>query len=376
MFSGAPTAAQPKKILFIKLIEQGATVLAYSSIKRAIDLVGRENVYFCVFDANKSILEIVDWLPKENILIIRDKGGLNFLGDTIKFWHKCRSIGIDTAVDMEFFSRVSAILSYTSGAKWRVGCHQYNSELPYRGHLLTHPITYNPYMHVAKQYLYLIEALLLDPKELPMPNIKFSDLKIDVFRYQPSESDMNAVQRKLTEQIPNALTKRLVILNPNPNDLLLIRKWPAERYRKLTEMLLETYPDVVVVYSGLPNEKEENKAMYKGLDQDRIADLTGATNFKQLLALYELGTLFISSDSGPGHFATMLNVHNIVLFGAETPDLFGPVGDRSVALYHPMVGSPAVSVFNYRLTPQTSRVGVEAISLEEVWQATQNALQL
>jgi hypothetical protein len=35
----------PKKILLIKMTEQGATVLAYRAITRAIEMVGRENVY-------------------------------------------------------------------------------------------------------------------------------------------------------------------------------------------------------------------------------------------------------------------------------------------------------------------------------------------
>jgi hypothetical protein len=44
----------PKKILFLKLTEQGASVLAHSAIKRAENIVGRGNVYFCVFRETKT----------------------------------------------------------------------------------------------------------------------------------------------------------------------------------------------------------------------------------------------------------------------------------------------------------------------------------
>ena len=37
---------KPKKILLIKMTEQGATVLAWRAMDRAIQMVGRENVYF------------------------------------------------------------------------------------------------------------------------------------------------------------------------------------------------------------------------------------------------------------------------------------------------------------------------------------------
>ena len=43
------TAEPVRKILLIKMIEQGATVLAYRAIERAVEMVGRENVYFWVF---------------------------------------------------------------------------------------------------------------------------------------------------------------------------------------------------------------------------------------------------------------------------------------------------------------------------------------
>ncbi|MBV8814409.1 MAG: hypothetical protein JO271_07955, partial [Verrucomicrobia bacterium] len=40
----------PRNLLFVKLAEQGSTVLAYPAIARAIRLVGRENVFFLVFE--------------------------------------------------------------------------------------------------------------------------------------------------------------------------------------------------------------------------------------------------------------------------------------------------------------------------------------
>ena len=70
-------------ILFIKLIEQGATVLAYSAIKKAVDLVGRENVYFCVFEENRPVLDILDMIPKENVIVIRQSNLVIFLLDIL-----------------------------------------------------------------------------------------------------------------------------------------------------------------------------------------------------------------------------------------------------------------------------------------------------
>ena len=73
-----------KKVLFIKLIEQGATVIAYSAIKKSIEFVGKENVYFCVFVENKFILELLDVIPKENILTAEFFNALKLAGLTIR----------------------------------------------------------------------------------------------------------------------------------------------------------------------------------------------------------------------------------------------------------------------------------------------------
>ena len=51
---------QVERVLFVKFAEQGSTVLAYPAILRAIEMVGRENVYFVVFQDNRFILDAMN----------------------------------------------------------------------------------------------------------------------------------------------------------------------------------------------------------------------------------------------------------------------------------------------------------------------------
>ena len=69
-----------------------------------------------------------------------------------------RSHRIDTVIDMEFFSRASAIFAFLTGAASRVGLHRFTGELPYRGDLMTHRVQYLPHLHISLQYLILVEA--------------------------------------------------------------------------------------------------------------------------------------------------------------------------------------------------------------------------
>src|SRR5438094_6102913 len=51
--AGRPGPRQVQRILFVKFAEQGSTVFAYPAILRAIEMVGRENVYFVVFSLDE-----------------------------------------------------------------------------------------------------------------------------------------------------------------------------------------------------------------------------------------------------------------------------------------------------------------------------------
>src|SRR4051812_31893054 len=63
----------PRRVLFIKLIEQGSTVILYDTLKRAVDQLGAENIYFWVFEENKMVLDLLDLIPEKNILVVRSK---------------------------------------------------------------------------------------------------------------------------------------------------------------------------------------------------------------------------------------------------------------------------------------------------------------
>src|SRR6516162_2717138 len=68
--AGRPGARRFRRILFVKFAEQGSTVLAYPAILRAIEMVGRENVYFVVFEDNRFILDAMEVVPPGNVIAI------------------------------------------------------------------------------------------------------------------------------------------------------------------------------------------------------------------------------------------------------------------------------------------------------------------
>ena len=118
--AGRPGPRQVRRILFVKFAEQGSTVLAYPAIRRAIEMVGRENVYFVVFEDNRFILDAMEIIPEGNVITIATNSLFGLATGALRAVQRVRKIGIDAVIDMEFLTRFSAMLTFLTGAKSRV----------------------------------------------------------------------------------------------------------------------------------------------------------------------------------------------------------------------------------------------------------------
>ena len=370
--SGAP-AAPVKKILIVKMIEQGATVLAYQAIARAVELVGRENVYFWVFQENRFILDLLEIIPKENVLVIRAKKPHTLFYDLIATTLRARRLGIDTTIDMEFFSRASAIVAFLAGARRRVGLHRFTAEGVYRGDLLTHKVAHNPYMHVAAAYYQLIESLMADPSETPMlkapmPNIDFSPP-----RFVPRAGEVEQVQAIFDRLAGRRVGRPIILLNPNASDLLPLRRWPTEKFIELGQRLLAAYPQATLMLTGAPDEADAARQIARRISPEVIT-LAGETTLRQLFVVYTMADVLVTNDSGPGHFSSMTDIYAVVLFGPETPQVFGPLGPNSNVIRTDLSCSPCVNAFNHRFSPCNNNVCMQKIEVQDVFKMVDDHL--
>jgi len=365
--------APPKRILLIKMVEQGATVLAYRAIARAVELVGRENVYFWVFDDNRFILDLLDLVPRDNVLTVRTGRAPTLLWDLLRTAWQARQLGIDAAVDMEFFSRASAILAFLTGARRRVGLHRFNSEGPYRGDLMTHRVQYNPHLHTAAAYYLLVEALLADPRQRPMLKQPAPAIDFSPPRFDPKPDEVARVRATLDRIAGHPVSPPMVLLNPNASDMLPLRRWPSERFIELGRRLVDEHPDVTVVITGAPAERQAAEQIARRIGPTVIS-LAGHTTLRELIVLYTLADVLVTNDSGPGHFSSLTDIASIVLFGPETPAVFGPLGAHSYAVRSNLACSPCVSPMNHRFSPCDDNVCMQNITVEEVYDLVASGL--
>lgn len=364
-----------RKILFIKMAEQGATVLAYRALCRAVEMVGRENVYFWVFEENRPVLDLLEVIPPENVLTVRSDNLVVFALDILRSLRRIREIGIDATVDMEFLARAPAIFAFLTGATRRAGLHRFTVEGPYRGDLLTHRVQHNPYHHAATAYYVLVEALMSSEHEVPLPKRPPPSADWAPPRFEPADEERRRVEEILAREAGRAVTAPLVLLNPNASDLLPLRKWPTERFVELGRRILETHPEATVAITGAPSERESAERVAAELGSPRVICLAGKTTLRQLFVLYSIADVLVTNDSGPGHFASMTNIDTIVLFGPETPALFRPLGPRSHVLWAGLACSPCINPFNHRISPCSDNVCMQAIGVEQVVGEVERALE-
>lgn len=355
-----------KRILFLKLVEQGATVLAYPALRDAVAKVGRDNVFFMVLAENRPILDLLDVIPPANVIVVPTGGLWTTLRGMLDAIARIREARVDAVIDYELFSRASAVLAYLSGAVRRIGYHGYHGDGPWRGDLMTHRLVCNPHLHMQTVMSLMVEAVGRDPRDLPALDIDIRSLDTDLKRFEASEAEIASVRGIIAEASRIADTGSLVLLNANASDLLPLRKWDGARYVDLATRLLAADPELRIAFTGAPSEAAAAKALVRKVGSPRCFSLAGATTMRQLIVLYTLADLLVTNDSGPAHFASLTGIDVITLFGPETPAVFGVRGPLSHIIHAGLPCSPCVNAANNRLSACRNNLCMQAITVEIV----------
>ena len=186
-------------------------------------MVGRENVYFVVFEDNRFILDLMEIIPEQNVITISTKSPFALATGAFRAILRARKIDIDAVIDMEFLTRFSAMLTFLTGAKSRVGFHTFFGDGPYRGDLMTHRLLYNPHLHTSQMFEAMVEALTRDPAVLP--TFDFKPPATQPFaKFNPAPGEAAEVDALLRRENPAVDSAPSILLNPNASDLLPLRR--------------------------------------------------------------------------------------------------------------------------------------------------------
>lgn len=367
--------AKRQGLLFVKLAEQGSTVLAASAIHDAVQRYGRERVYFVVFEENRFILDTLDFVPRENVLFIRTGSLVQMVVSALSRLAQIHRMKFEALVDLEFFSRSTAAFSYLTGIPKRAGFHAYHSEGPWRGSFFSHRPRYNPHLHTSDTFRSLVAALEADPSafpRFPWRPAAATPYTLPAFRPEPGEE---AAMRSLIAESCKKPPAALVLLNANASDLLPLRRWANANYIALARRILAISDDYYVAFTGGPSEASKTRQIVAEIGSERAFCTAGRTTLRELLALYQMADVLVTNDSGPAHFAALTDIHTVVLFGPETPRLFGSLSSRNRTISAGLACSPCVSALNNRETSCTNNICMQSISVDAVFSLVAEALE-
>jgi ADP-heptose:LPS heptosyltransferase len=350
LFAGPAKPIQsPRNILVILLSEMGSIVLAgpmFAQLRRNYPGV---NIHILQLKKNQEVSKLLQLTQPEFMHSLDDSSGGSLIGDILSISRKMRALGLDAVIDCELFSRVSALLSFSTGAPLRVGFTPHTQEGLYRGSFINHAIPYNPYQHISKQFLSLVDALQSvgstpRNKAAPMRELP-TETELSV-NFTPAE--LLAYQAKVQADHPVTVTRKLVLMYAG-GGILPERAWPAAHYARVAQGLCSAGFSVGLI--GLKDDAQLAKDLLAQIKSDACLDLTGYTrSIRELLMLFHASELLITNDGGPGHFATLTPIQTMVFFGPETGKLYGPLGTRNSVLESGIACSPCLSAYNHRLT--------------------------
>jgi ADP-heptose:LPS heptosyltransferase len=367
IFSSGPQT--PKKLLFIELSEMGSAILVDPAMRNA-RARGAE-LFFLIFQSNRASLTLLNTVKPENIFTIDSSSLGGLIKDTVRFLILARTHRIDTVIDLELFSRFTALLTGLCGARRRVGYHIFHGEGLWRGFMLTRKVHYNPHIHITKNFLSLIHAAFATEIEVPFSKIHIADSEVKLEQAHIIPDVMKKVLSRIEQKASEAGIAythgkdRLILINPNASDLLPQRRWAQQRFSELIQAVNQRYPNDLILITGSPAEFVYVDKVRSVANVKNALNFAGQVSFAELPPLYTLSDVMVTNDSGPGHFSAVTPLRTVVLFGPETPALYGSIGN-SIAITANLACSPCVSAANHRKTPCHDNVCMQAITVAQV----------
>ena len=341
-------AREPRHILIILLSEMGSVVLAGPMFAALRLRYPNATLHVLQLRKNQEVATLLGLAEAQHLHALDDSSAAGLLRDIWRVTLALRRLPIDVVIDCELFSRISSLLSYLSGAPVRVGFTPHTQEGLYRGSFINRAVPYNPYQHISKQFLSLVDAIDASAvprnKEAPIRALP-SDTQLAV----PFEvSELQAYRARMLADHP-ALTGRKIVLMYAGGGLLPERAWPAAHYAELGRGLCLAGHSVGLI--GLRDDAQLARTLRSDIASEFCVDLTGYTrSIRELLMLFHGADLLITNDGGPGHFASLTPIRTMVFFGPETGRLYGPLGARAQVIESGLACSPCLSAYNHRNT--------------------------
>jgi lipopolysaccharide heptosyltransferase I len=306
-----------ERILIIRLSAIGDVVRALPAVNALRSEFPKVHIAWVV---EEKALDILAWQPEidETIVFQRKrwkKGILNPLtfsrtvGEICGFVRELRSKHWDIALDFHGILK-SGLISFVSGAKERVGfargyCKEWN-------HLFNNRrvIPGSSRMSRFERNFVLLDFLGVDGGR--------RDANIRV-----SQEDVEYVDRFFRDN-GQEISLPIVAIHPGTSPKTPYKRWATAHYSELADRLVEELKASVLLTWG-PGERPMVDEVRRQM-QRRSLVAPETRSLKQLAEILRRCTIYVGSDTGPMHIASLVGTPVVGIYGPTDPVVNAPYG--------------------------------------------------
>ncbi|MDD2308763.1 MAG: glycosyltransferase family 9 protein [Desulfuromonadaceae bacterium] len=223
----------------------------------------------------------------------------------------------DVVIDTEQWHRLSAVVARIAAAPVKIGF-----DTNERRRMFTYPIPYSHDDYEAVNFAHLLKPLGIEAGEVEMES--------------PFLSVPDAASAKIAGLLESLNNEPFVTLFPGAS--IAERRWGADRFRRVAEML-SIFGIRTVAVGGKEDNQQGEVIAGGGLG----LNLAGLTSLSETAAVIQKSSLMLSGDSGVLHIAVGLGVPTVSLFGPGRAKKWAPRGDRHIVINKELPCSPCTT---------------------------------
>lgn len=305
-----------KKILVIKLRHIGDVLLTIPVFRALKESFPNVHIAALLNSGTEDVL-VGNSLIDEIIIFDRNIKKRDIFTKYLKeisFLRLIRAKNFDMIIDLTSNDR-GAIISFFSGARYRLAYDPKGKGLIGKRHLYTHLAKNRGGQHTVLKNLELVRQFGIDTK----------DLTLDFFIPQDAEI---FVRRTFSEYGISTSDK---VVHIHPTSRWLFKCWKDEYFAEVIKWLINKGVKIVITSSSETKEIDKVAQILSLIPSNRVLNLCGKISIKQLAAISKASSLFLGIDTAPMHIAAAVGTPVIALFGAGAKN-WSPWGEGHVVI--------------------------------------------
>ena len=348
---------KPRRIVICKLVGMGSIVQSTTLIINLKRQFPECKILYFSSEKNRPILNLISLI--DSIVTIDDKSFSSLFRSVIRALFQLRKFRPDTFLDLELYSNLASILSSLSLARNRIG--YYRKDQTIRLGIYTHMLFFNSNAPIRESYLQMGRILGCNNTTSDLYPIHIEKkTETDALEYFATGFGLQGMQ--------------YIVINPNASDLRVERKWPAEKFVALIDLLAAVLPyKIVLIGSGA--ERPYVGTIVASVNKEysgKVINSAGKLSIPQLISIIKNASLVVTNDTGPMHIAFALRKKTVSLFGPCHPQQYGH-SINNISLYKEVYCSPCVHEFAIPPCHGDNQC-MKRISVQEVFDAAKTLI--